>query len=198
MAFPEASNALGRCRKWLAFPDISAASRLTFHHAVSEYGSPPAAGVTTLRDWTTGVQFPAREMMVFFLVIAMSRPALGPTDPPIQWVPGLFTTAIKRTGREADRSPPSSGEVKNGWSYTSTPTHVFMEWCSFKHLYLCLYLYHRPKVCILMAMYMVFIRLITRQRTAAKNRKCTRRDVFRFSETSFTYNVKVKLFLCFN
>jgi hypothetical protein len=28
---------------------------------------------------------------------------------------------VKRPGREADHSPPSSAEVKNEWSYTSTP-----------------------------------------------------------------------------
>jgi hypothetical protein len=28
---------------------------------------------------------------------------------------------VKRPGREADHSPPSSAEVKNSWSYTSTP-----------------------------------------------------------------------------
>jgi hypothetical protein len=28
---------------------------------------------------------------------------------------------VKRPGREADYSPPSSAKVKNGWSYTSTP-----------------------------------------------------------------------------
>jgi hypothetical protein len=28
---------------------------------------------------------------------------------------------VKRPGREADHSPPSSAEVKNTWSYTSTP-----------------------------------------------------------------------------
>jgi hypothetical protein len=27
---------------------------------------------------------------------------------------------VKRPGREADHSPPSSAEVKNAWSYTST------------------------------------------------------------------------------
>jgi hypothetical protein len=31
-------------------------------------------------------------------------------------------------GRETNHSPPSSAGVKNSWSYTSTPTHVFMEW----------------------------------------------------------------------
>jgi hypothetical protein len=31
----------------------------------------------------------------------------------------------------ADHSPPSSGEVKNAWSYTSTPHYAFMAWFSF-------------------------------------------------------------------
>jgi len=40
---------------------------------------------------------------------------------------------IKRTGREADHSPPSSAKVKNAWSYTFTPQYVFMAWCLVKH-----------------------------------------------------------------
>jgi hypothetical protein len=42
----------------------------------------------------------------------MSRPALGPTQPPIRWVPGDLSPGVKRPGREADHSPPSSAEVK--------------------------------------------------------------------------------------
>jgi hypothetical protein len=38
--------------------------------------------------------------------------ALGPTQPPIQWVPGALSLGIKRPGREADHSPPSSAKVK--------------------------------------------------------------------------------------
>jgi hypothetical protein len=37
------------------------------------------------------------------------RPALGPTQPPIQWIPG-----VKRQEHEDDHSPSSSAEVKNG------------------------------------------------------------------------------------
>jgi hypothetical protein len=37
---------------------------------------------------------------------------LGPTQPPIQWVPGVLSLGVKRPGREADHSPPSSAEVK--------------------------------------------------------------------------------------
>jgi hypothetical protein len=34
---------------------------------------------------------------------------------------GLFPPGVKRLGREADHSPPTSAEVKNTWMYTSTP-----------------------------------------------------------------------------
>jgi hypothetical protein len=56
-----------------------------------------------------------------FLFTTTSRTALGPTQPPIQWVPGAPSLGVKWPGREADHSPPSSAKVKNAWSYTSTP-----------------------------------------------------------------------------
>jgi len=43
---------------------------------------------------------------------------------------GLFRS--KTAGSHIDHSPQSSAEVKNAWSYTSTP-HVFMTWCFVKH-----------------------------------------------------------------
>jgi len=39
----------------------------------------------------------------------------------IQWVPGSLSLGIKQQGHEADHSSPSSVEVKDAWSYTSTP-----------------------------------------------------------------------------
>ena len=42
----------------------------------------------------------------------LSRPALRPTQLPVQWVPGLSRGKL-RPGRDADPSPPSSAEVKN-------------------------------------------------------------------------------------
>jgi len=48
-----------------------------------------------------------------------SRPALGPTQPPVEWVPGLSRGKV-RPGRAADHSPPSSAAVMEQYSYTST------------------------------------------------------------------------------
>jgi hypothetical protein len=67
-----------------------------------------------------------------FLFTTASTTALGPTQPPIQWVPGALSVKVKRPGREADHSPPSSAEVTNAWSYTSTPEYVFIAWCLIK------------------------------------------------------------------
>jgi hypothetical protein len=64
--------------------------------------------------------FDFRQGLGIFLFTTASRPALGPTQPPIQWVPGAVSLGIKRPGCEADHTPPSSAEVKNAWSYTST------------------------------------------------------------------------------
>jgi hypothetical protein len=50
-----------------------------------------------------------------------SWPSLGPTQTPIQYVPGAFSPGLKRQGREADHSPPTSLEVKKKMAHTSTP-----------------------------------------------------------------------------
>jgi hypothetical protein len=55
-----------------------------------------------------------------------SRPALGPNQPPIQWITGDLSPRVKRPGREADHSPTTSTEIKETWVYTSIPTCVFM------------------------------------------------------------------------
>jgi hypothetical protein len=39
---------------------------------------------------------------------------------------GDFPLGVKQTGHEADCSPPSSAEINNEWSYTSTPPYVFI------------------------------------------------------------------------
>jgi hypothetical protein len=42
-----------------------------------------------------------------------SPPALGPTQAPIQRVPGALSLRVNRPGREADHSHPLNSEVKN-------------------------------------------------------------------------------------
>lgn len=49
--------------------------------------------------------------------------ALGPTQPSFQWVLG-----IKQLRHEADHPSPSSAEIKNRWSCTSTPMYIFVVW----------------------------------------------------------------------
>jgi len=48
-----------------------------------------------------------------------SRPALGLTLPPVQWVPGFFP-GLKQPGHEVDHSPQSSVEIKE-WICVSPP-----------------------------------------------------------------------------
>jgi hypothetical protein len=73
----------------------------------------------SLKVWRLG--FDSRQELGIFLFTNASRTALGPTQPPIQWVPWTLSLGVKRPGLEADHSLPSSAEVKNDWSYTSTP-----------------------------------------------------------------------------
>jgi hypothetical protein len=61
-----------------------------------------------------------------FLFSKSSRPATGYTQPPIRWVPGALSTVIKRPGREAGHSSPTSAEAKETWIHASTPRYAFM------------------------------------------------------------------------
>jgi len=69
-----------------------------------------------------------------------SRPALGPTQLPIHWVPAALSVGLKWLGHEADHSPPSSAHIKE---CVELYFHSCMAWCSDKvqgHLYIYLYL----------------------------------------------------------
>jgi hypothetical protein len=61
-----------------------------------------------------------------FLFSTASIPALGPIQPPIQWVPGALSPEVKLQVREADHLPTASSEVKKMWIYTSTPPYVLI------------------------------------------------------------------------
>jgi hypothetical protein len=77
----------------------------------------PGSSVSIVSDYGAGRPFdrgtiPGRGKG--FFLCPVSRPALGPTQPPVQWVPGVLSPGDKtRPGRDADHSPPSSAEVKN-------------------------------------------------------------------------------------
>jgi len=48
----------------------------------------------------------------FILFATTSRPGLGPTQPPIQWVLGALSSGVKQLEHEADHTPLSSAKVK--------------------------------------------------------------------------------------
>jgi hypothetical protein len=52
--------------------------------------------------------FYSRKEQEMFPIPTASRPALGLTRPPNQWVPRALTAGVKRLGREADHSSPFS------------------------------------------------------------------------------------------
>jgi hypothetical protein len=57
--------------------------------------------------------FDSRQGQEIFLSSEPSRPALVPTQPPIQWVPGVPSLGIKQLGLETEHSLPSGVEVNN-------------------------------------------------------------------------------------
>jgi hypothetical protein len=64
------------------------------------------------------VHFPAGAGI--FLISLLSRLAVRPTILPIQWVPDVVFTGVKRPGREVDNASPTSVDMDE-WSYTHIP-----------------------------------------------------------------------------
>jgi len=61
-----------------------------------------------LDDWG----FESWQGLGIFLFTTTSRPALGHTQPPIQWVPGALSLGVKWLGCEDDHLPPFSSNIK--------------------------------------------------------------------------------------
>jgi hypothetical protein len=59
-------------------------------------------------DWITGGSIPGRSNGLFPLA-SVSRPSLRPTQPPVQWVPGV----LSRGGKAWLRHDTTSAKVKN-------------------------------------------------------------------------------------
>jgi hypothetical protein len=68
--------------------------------------------VTRLLDGRPGFDF--RQAQEIFLFPIDFKLTLGPNQPPIKWVLEALSLGVKRQEREADHSPPSSVDVKNG------------------------------------------------------------------------------------
>jgi hypothetical protein len=90
---------------------------------------PTSESVCVIQDSSVGIAlgyglvnrgFESRWELRVFLFTTAFRPTQGPTQPPIQCVPGALSLGVERPVREADHSPPSSAQVKNAWNYTST------------------------------------------------------------------------------
>jgi hypothetical protein len=86
------------------FPNSDASLK---RHVSTSHKSP-----VYLYTWirTTGVRFSAREGTFSFRHHVQT--GSGPTQPPVQWIPGALSSGIKRPDFETDYSPASSAEVK--------------------------------------------------------------------------------------
>jgi hypothetical protein len=74
------------------------------------------SSVSIVSDYTLDDQglIPSQERQRIFPLASVSRPALSPIQPPVQWVTGGPLPRGKvRPGHDADHSPPFSSEVKN-------------------------------------------------------------------------------------
>jgi hypothetical protein len=87
------------------------------HHILSHLCNFPSRNCSVgialgyeLDDRGSGVRFPTG--LGIFPFATASRTALEPTQSSIQWESEALSLGVKRRGREADHSPPSSAEVK--------------------------------------------------------------------------------------
>jgi hypothetical protein len=91
-------------------------SRVSSGSVVSDYG---------LDDRAIRVRSPAGAKG--FPLSSVSRPALGPTQPPVQWVPGVLSPGLK-CGRNVmlTTHPHLVPRSRMSRSYTSSPPSAFM------------------------------------------------------------------------
>jgi hypothetical protein len=92
--------------------------KIYFNVIVNMYAMPCIATCYELDDLGVGVRVPVRSS--YHPDWLWGHPASYPMGA------GTFSRGVKRQGREADHSPPSSAEVKKTWIYTSTPPYVYM------------------------------------------------------------------------
>jgi hypothetical protein len=92
-------------------------------------------------DWlrTRWPGFDPRQRQRIFSLASASRPALGPTQPPIQWVLGVLSPGVKRgRGVMLTTHPHLVSRLRMSRSYTSSPPCASMA-CSGITLYFYVY-----------------------------------------------------------
>jgi len=70
-----------------------------------------------------GVRFPGGDLRHRVQIGSGAHPAYYPVGT------GVPSPGVSPPGREADHLPLSNAEVRNAWSYISTPQYLFMVWC---------------------------------------------------------------------
>jgi hypothetical protein len=127
----------------MSLRDLHTCLLLCRAHCMTQYASiqVSSSGYITLklysRDSSVGMatgyeldgrrSIPSRGMVYLFTIT--SRLSLGPTEPHIHWA---LSPWIKRQGREAAHSPPSSLRPRMA-VISPLPQNVFIPWCFLKH-----------------------------------------------------------------
>jgi hypothetical protein len=88
---------------------FSSFSFVQYKHGEPEWLSQYSDGL-----WAGRSGFDSWKGYEIFLYSTASRPPLGPTQPPVQWVPRALSLGVKRPEHEVYHSPTSHAEVKNG------------------------------------------------------------------------------------
>jgi hypothetical protein len=82
----------------------------------------PGSSVSSVWLRTGRTRFDPRQRQRIFHLVSMSRPALEPTQPPVQWVTGVLSPGVNRgRGMTLTTNPPL---VPRSWmsrGYTSSP-----------------------------------------------------------------------------
>jgi len=95
------------------------------HHLQSRHSTPRVSIVTGLQVGRLGFDSDRGMKGIFLFVLTGSELLFNGYRK-------FFLPGVERSGREVGQSHPSSAEVKNVWSYTSTPPYVLMAWCLVK------------------------------------------------------------------
>jgi hypothetical protein len=78
----------------------------------------------------TGVKFPAGAMIGFFLFATVSRPALWPTKPHIQWVPAFSSPEFSDRGVKLTTHLHLMPRLRMRGTIPPLPQYVFRAWNS--------------------------------------------------------------------